>query len=68
MIVTEMSAPVGRGGVAPAALAVLAPDDQVDRLLQDRLDLLVAGHAPQLGQGQRRHAVAVHVAAAGPTR
>jgi hypothetical protein len=51
--------------VAPAALAVLTADNQVHRLLEDWADLVVAGLAPQLGQGQRRHGVAVHVAAAG---
>ena len=60
-----MSAPVGRRVVPPAALVVLRLDDQVDGLLGDLLHLLVAGHAVDLREGERGHAVAVHVAAAG---
>src|SRR5262249_36404574 len=47
--------------VAPAALAILRGDDEIHRLLEDRLDRLVACQAIDLAQHQRRHAVAVHV-------
>ena len=55
----------GRRGVDSASrLRGSAADDEIDGLLQHRLDVLVAGHAPELGQGEGGHAVAVHVAAA----
>jgi len=57
MIVTEMSGAGRHRLVAPAALGVLAADDQVDGFLQDRLDLVVAGLPPQLGESERRHRV-----------
>ena len=57
--------PGGRGLIAPAPFAILAADDELDGLLQDRLDLFIARHAPKFRESQRGHGVAVHVAAAG---
>ena len=64
MIVTEMSAPVGCGSYRQPPSRFWLRTIRSTAFLSDRLDLLVAGHAPQLGEGERGHAVAVHVAAA----